>query len=200
MNGINTQLFGNDNGAYLESLEPALVLNYGIQFKRFSYGFGFGYGGDDEETDQHSSKMTFTRFNFHFGYHSNEDKRVYFSSRIAIGFTDFKLTGTTFTNPITFDSLLNQSKTSGVVSRSINLISNYNAYIEPQIGLVFHPKHQFKRFSESIEINVGYMYYGSIDWRTTGGQKISNVPLAFTGIPDCSLTFRIQRAFKRAQD
>ncbi len=201
MDNINKQLFGNDNYAYLGPIIPALVFNYGTQFKEFSYGIGVGIGGDENETDEHASKMIFTRFNFHLGYHSNEDKRVSFYSQIALGASFFELTGTSFNNAITFDSLLSQAKTSGTVTRSINLVSNYNGYIEPEIGIVFHTKRNpFKRALGSIGINIGYMYYGSVDWRTTGGQKISNFPLTITGIPDCSITFRFQGAYRQVRN
>jgi len=196
-NALNKKLFGDDTYVYYGD-DWSGVINFSSGYKNFFYVFQVAAGINENETDNNFSRYTSLDGSFYAGYDFKSEKVVSFTSRIGLGFTNFSLYSYPKSNSISFDSLLNQSNSkTGTVDRSVSLVSDYNFYIKPEIGIDIRPHHRyFKRIC--YEVLAGYQFYPlPMVWNTNGGQIINNVPISISGIPTLTVLVKFNRRVKR---
>jgi hypothetical protein len=194
LSNFNSKLFGSDKGAYLANVQTAGTVSYSFRIGSVFYGLGYTRGGDEEVTDKNYARMEFSNSDFHMGYNINESKPWSFTSSIAFGWTSFTINSYAKINPISFDSLLRQSATTGEITRSIDLVSDYNFYLEPKIGIIYKvPAEKPGYPAISFGLIGGYrLYSNGVSWHTAGGQPLNNMPMNFSGIPSLEFVVRYE--------
>ncbi len=192
VNGLNSSLIPGDKQDLFETISASGHIGIGLNGPHVFTGIEYerGTGGSFSEPFQNASLLTFSQLNYHYGYHSDQHNRVSYSAQVGVGFTNFNLNEYSSSNSISFDSLTKQTTAGKAVSSSISLFSEFNFFVEPKIGVVFRSKSQiFKHYEESAGIYAGYRYYTSpVNWFTSGGQFVTNMPLNIRGIPSFSVS------------
>jgi len=127
---------------------------------------------------------------YYLGYKFIPDKRVSISGRLGIGITDFTLSNIPRNVALSYDSLL--YKTSK--SESVNLFSNNNLFIKPEIGINYRfKKTLFPNISETLCISVGYQVYLSQPvWYADNASRLMVAPFNSSGTPILAATVKLQ--------
>ncbi len=196
VDGLNVHLIPGDKDEHFETIPPSGKIGIGLNGRHSFFGLEYerGTGGSFSDPFQNASLLTFSHISYQYGHHFNEGKRVSYIGQIGLGFTNFTLSEYSSTNSISFDSLTKQTVAGKAVGSSIDLFSHFNFYLEPRIGIVFKGKSQLFNYEESTIIYASYRYYtNQVNWFTTGGQFVTNMPLNIRGIPSVSVMLNFRK-------